>query len=1029
MEEHSPYIPSEASGWITPTIINREDILDKIHRAVTDSSGQTWVFFITGPGGIGKTRLVQEVLNRCRWNQEKEPGPWYNPDELYAAREPIDLYHAFLHSEEGLARTIREVVDPGPGYFEDYQMQGERYQRAKQDLALITDELLRLRAGLTETFLEDYSLAAQNYRLVLALDTAEVIVEETDPIQQEMILTPAWAGVQRWLVERFAPQIENTVLLIAGRPEASLLDEQLSQIPHIHYEKVELGPFQEEDTLRYFAVIIEEARQKGETEVADRLAAVPEETRRVIHLYTGGQPILLALMIDYLAMADQLLPAIQAPLAEARQQAADSDRLEQIQYDLEADLVRVFQETGRETDETLRLLAWTRRGMDAELLAAVTRPGQTATQADIEQAEAALEKVRQPPLSFIKIRPRDNRVFLHDELYELLNKHVLSRTTEERRNKINRAILAYYQARVERIRREIEVKRPTGQALAEIYDRLYSAQVDEVYYHLRYDPLAGFQTYYRYAEEAYLADISELDQQLRAELQHYMRQAEETDPIRRVAEQDLIVRLVKWEIQEARWDQVIHLGKELRLKRKDLFTDPLPNAELSVYEGRALTYQGRPEQAEEKFKQAFQLLQAFQPTVEFQQRQINVLVANLHTYLGYAYRSMGRMAEAISEYRRALPYWRDLLELRTEYSNTLNNLGWALAQNGEFFEASLYTRDGLRLRQALGSRYLIALSLNTLGRIEIEEDRPLEAAIHCKRAWDIFRDLEQARGIGLASIGRAIALRRQTAIPDLHDIADRIDLLNEAEQYAREAVRIFTKEHPEPMRLYEALIEQGCIYRDWARIDVPYDHARPDYRSSQYLAQQSEHTLRRAAREAAGKFIYLQMDAWVNLAWLHYYMDRPDQARQIIETEVLPLIPEYLVSEEGLPVLSNPIASLWMQLGKGHNLLGVISFEKFETALSQHKQSNDPTEKETAYQYLKRAIEEWSLALTYDRLFSADPGYSRRRDLDWIHARIVGLNREELAVVRQAAGETAEKYSLPHPTIFEEHLEATFGEV
>jgi hypothetical protein len=540
---YSPYIPSEASGWITPVLINREPLLERIHEAIVDRSGQTWVFFIAGPGGIGKTRLIQEVLQRCRKDATGKTGPWYLP-EVFAAREPVDLYHAYLHSEEGLARAIRAVIDPGPGYFEEYQIERDRLQRDKQDMSLLTRELYRRRRELVRIFLDDYDTAAREFRLVLALDTAEVIVDEPDPLRQTMVPTQTWVGVQHWLVEQFVPRIDNTVLLIAGRPEAVRLGDELSRVPNIRFERVELEPFREEDTLTYFEAIIEAAREADEAEVAARIEAVPEETRQVIHHYTGGRPILLALMIDYLAVADQLLPTVQVTLAEARRKTADKESLQRVREELEADLVRVFHETGRDTDETLRLLAWSPKGMDAELLASVSAMGEPVTQANIDRAEKALERVRWP-LSFVKIRPVDRRAFLHDEMYELLNRHVLSRATEERRAKIGQAILAYYRQRVAKLRRKIEQTDLSGEDLTDAYVDLYSAQVEEVYYHLRADPVTGFQTYYRYAEEAFWSDTPELDQELHTELRRYLRQAGADSPITRPAEQDLAIRLVK----------------------------------------------------------------------------------------------------------------------------------------------------------------------------------------------------------------------------------------------------------------------------------------------------------------------------------------------------------------------------------------------------------------------------------------------------------------------------------------------------
>lgn len=1025
--EYVPYIPSEVSAWATPVLINREPLLKQIQQAIADESGKTWLFFITGEGGIGKTRLVQEILRRCQKDAQETSDSWYSPG-LFAAPEPVDLYHPYLHSELGLVRAIRAVIDPGPGYFEEYRTERDLIQRAKRDSALLTREMNRRRQALLQIFLDNYNAAAEDYRLVLALDTAEVIVDEPDPLQRGATSAQIWVDVQRWLAERFVPQISNTVLLIAGRPEATQLGQKLQTIADIHFEHVQLEPFKEQDTLAYFQAVIDTARDVGQEEVADRIAAVPKETRQVIHHYTGGKPILLALMIDYLAVADRLLPAVQVSLAEALRQTADEASLQQVQDSLKADLVRVSQETGRDTDETLRAMAWAPRGMDAELLAYVSTLGGAINNDDIAQAQEALDQVCRP-LSFVKVRPYDRRAFLHDEMYSLLESHVLGQATEVRRTKITQAILKYYRQRIIKLRQKIEQPDLPDEELIDAYADLYSAQVEEVYYQLWADPVTGFQVYYRYAEEAFWNDTPELDQELHTELRRYLRQVGPSS-IRQFVETDRLIRQVKWAFQEGQWDEIIRLARQARENHPDLFTDPLSDAELSAFEGVALIYQGvHFDLAESTFQGVIKNMYLFEPTNVFETWRVNIVLGQAHTWLGYHHSLSGRYKEASDEYKQAIPYWRQLPEFRTEHSNTLNNLAWAASRTGDFTTALLYVRDGLRIRQLLGSRYLLALSYNTLGLIEIENDTPMPAEIHCRRAWEIFRDMERDRGIGLASIGLARALRRQAVIPDLHEPAGVVTLLKEAEQRGREAVRIFSKQHKEPVRLIEALLELGCVYRDWANVSVPYERPRADYTPRQ-LAEQSERNLRRAIQMAdTDELVHYRVDTLVNLAWLHYYNKQEDKARRVIEDEVLPVVPSYLITEKGVPQLNNPVTFVWTHLGKAYNLLAVMTFAEYNAAIEQHRQTGPSSQLDMAYQHLAQAAREWTLSLAYDQLFAVDTGYARRRDLDWLHNRVSRLNAQEMEVVYTTAKQTAETYALDKPTELQKYLYTMFGKV
>jgi hypothetical protein len=102
-------------------------------------------------------------------------------------------------------------------------------------------------------------------------------------------------------------------------------------------------------------------------------------------------------------------------------------------------------ETGREADQAVRALAWAPKGMDAELLARVLELRKNGRW-DTETAQAWLDAIRD--LSFVKVRPADGRVFLHDEMYALFRKHVLAGASEEERERVYGAILQYYEDKI-----------------------------------------------------------------------------------------------------------------------------------------------------------------------------------------------------------------------------------------------------------------------------------------------------------------------------------------------------------------------------------------------------------------------------------------------------------------------------------------------------------------------------------------------------------------------------------------------------
>ena len=88
----------------TPALVGRKRILEQIRSAI-EGRTDTVVLYIHGDGGIGKTRLLTEVLRLCH------DGTWKGTDKpLLAVEEPVDLYHTPTHVLEGLVRAMGAVL-------------------------------------------------------------------------------------------------------------------------------------------------------------------------------------------------------------------------------------------------------------------------------------------------------------------------------------------------------------------------------------------------------------------------------------------------------------------------------------------------------------------------------------------------------------------------------------------------------------------------------------------------------------------------------------------------------------------------------------------------------------------------------------------------------------------------------------------------------------------------------------------------------------------------------------------------------
>ena len=1012
--------PSEVSGLTTLKLINREEEIRQIGQAVFAPARPMTVFYFHARGGTGKTRLLQEILENEQllrsWQQEVEV-------ELLAGKEPVDLYHYHTHTVDGLVQNVVRVMDAGPGYFENYEDQLQRLENVRADPNESLQEVNYQRQRVVDTFLKDYTRLTRDFRVILALDTLESLVYE----REEQIISLGGletSDVWAWLTETFLPRARNTVLLIAGRPKSQALADEMESIHGIHFETVALKPFAEEDTLEYFEAVADAAsiapneEEEERKVVARRISAIPEEMRKVVHLYTGGRPILLALVVDYLAVTGQVMDAFQISLAEAREQTRTDEELRALRARMEMELVRVLQETGRDTDETLRALAWAPKGVDARLLAHILASEEPA-ESSIVQAKASLRKVR--TLSFVKVRPEDERVFLHDEMYDLLEQHVLRRFPA-RRKEVYEAIISYYREIINQGRRELaRLPASAGERRIEAERTLYAAQVETVYYRLRNNIVDGLKRYYLYADEAALAGAPELAQQLQNELIRFLRdhgEQPEVNRLRTLIEQELAIHSVKQLVEQGKPNDALERAQEVRHERPDLFESEEADTRLKVYEAWALTYQGNLDEALEQLSRATEVL-SVEREDDFEEWQRQITMAYAHHLLAYCYRSSGRFQKARDENLLALAYWRDLREVEVDHSNTLNNLGWVCAELGDFQWGERYVRDALEMREELGQPLLIARSLNTLGLIRTRQGFPEQAEVLCRRALEHFRNLEYALGVGLASTALAESLRRKAAVPGLYEPAQAADFLRLAETLARESTRIFREQLPQPERLVEGYLELGCIYRDWARIRPKYEHE--DDEPQDRMAEQGIRTLRKAANEAGQRYLYRRIDALVNLAWLYYYIEKPEDARQVLLEEVIPEIPEYIITD-GLPQVENPTRFLWVQLGKAHALLGQISFDEYETVSQKTKNGQEGGIPNPARKHLEQAVEFWALALEYDHLF-ADDFRDLRAGLDRFYAIVKQLNLEEIAVVEQKGAAKKEELGLDRPLHMLDYLE------
>lgn len=1011
------------SARATPELVGREDVLGLIRSAIEEKNSQTQVIYVTAWGGMGKTRLLEDVVKR--WGSENSGSKSRKEDKFLIVNSPVDLYHTHTHSEEGLIAEIVDMLDPQENLFIQYAKKRAELTRMKYQKGE-TQPIKGLRKEMIEAFKEELNELGGKYdKIVLVFDTAEVLTYETDRVQKALGLADQPIGVARWLTQDFISQLRNAVVLIAGRPESPQLLDELKKTG-AKVTKYDLPRFSEDETLEYFRVVTEVARIEN-PQSANRIESIPEQTRKAIHCLTDGRPFVLALLIDYLAIAKEI------PSLEQRSPESFREEL----WDL---IVETIQEGWRPLDQVVEALSWTPKGMGAELLAWVLHHREP-TDDEVKEAQESIHALRQSEkrLSFVRIRGVDNLVFLQDEMYDLMEKAHMNPESALRRNKINDDILNFYNWKIRQSRRKIMERDllivgeittgrltqtkmedivPEDEKMRRVRARLQAYQSEQVYYNLKADVFKGIELYLQYAEESFQSRDLNLLLQLRNEL---LRFAVKNIPIEGITWDDIDADMgplwVKVSLADEKYEEAESQMEHFRETCPELLQPgSYADLNLNIWETWILAYTGKNHDRSSKLlSEILEKVEGLPSKTSLDKWQISFLRVYAISMQGFLYRTQGEFKKAVEKYLQALPLWREL-KLEIEASNNLNNLAWAEAEIGDFHAALTHCNDGLQMRRKMGRRNLIGLSLNTLGLIETREGSPERARFHCEQALKIFRDTEDAGGIGLSCLALAESLRRTTNM-NLLTYEEVLDYLKKASQYVAEAVTIFTEQVKQPLRQVETYIEVGCVYREWVR------HLPADSLGRSEMIEKSRVAYEAAVKVAMdGGYEYRAIDALVNLAWLDYYVGDVQKTEEALRTKVRDYLGDkrLFTREHGVDKSHPPISWNWVQLGKANVLLGKIYFDQYE-------QANRKKQKSEAEGKLRQAAHNWTLSMAYNSLYGKDfRDFAKGRED--VYKCLNELNNEEMNWVVDSMNRTHQEYHIAEEQrAFEQLLKERFG--
>ncbi|MBI1296780.1 tetratricopeptide repeat protein [bacterium] len=932
----------------TPKLVGRHDEIAKVIETVEGAGHNSRLIHLYGGGGIGKTRLLGSLLNVFTSNQA-----YLVPSEL------IDLYHAETNAVEGLIAEIYRVLKDNAS-FPNYEQSIRDLQELLANRPEANQAIAKARDGAIDNFVEDLRIISQAKKIMIALDTAEKLDLQRNPLAQQLGVIEWRKDTISWLCD-IVSQVSQVVVLLAGRPSRTgLHDEFRAQIGEQYIPFLLPGLFEDEAQAYFDAVIAALANSKLEDDqrIAKRLNKISSQMRQVIFYALRDdtspptiRPIWLALAIDYLSInTGPVISEFLLSIEEAKLLSADI--CASVRDKLGSAFTRALAQA-RPTDVLVRNLGWLRKGATAELLAMIS---------GIEAEDFAKGWEHMRTLSFIKQRPRDQRLFLHDETYEIIERFMLHQVPDAERERIFNKLQEHYERAITEIGTKIdELIDPFAESASQIVNNpeefgdlnrsRHTLYIEDVYYSLRQNAFKGFQKYFNYAEEAVLYNDEELGVLLRAEMRSFVVESNiphQADGIDGLNYTDVVVdesvRWIKWMHTRSKNDEALALAHTLATTLHAQIVAPggiLGQAELNSWHGLIEAEIGN-------YNEAFRFLtEAVDRLVEYGKHNPKTprwagILARAYNNLGYTYDIVGRSHRSVQAYREALPLWR-ALHFEGDHANTLNNLGYAHAQIGEYDAAQICIRDGLRLRERQGLRPSVGYSLSTLAAVNIEAFASEIAIEQARRAIKIFQQTDSRRGEGMGYRTLAEAMRRVSGSPTSRQQALSIPLLEEAEEHALSAVNIFRHEVNEPVRLVWALLELGCVYREWyvwrtkssQKLSPKETREERDLLTAKAIFDLGNAAFAEAADLAEEHRLPAQgLDALISYARLHYFRDGAQQTTQSqqIRHKVETIFANHYTLNDMFynhEIGSIPRDAMLIRLGDWHTFLGKEALDNY----------------------------------------------------------------------------------------------------
>ena len=786
------------------TLIGRQSELATVVATLDDPAKRALAFLFEGQGGIGKTRLLSEIRELCL------------PRDGVLCTQVIDLYLTRYHQPprimDAIAAQLQQDSDRR-GFATTFHA---RFNAALESFyAKLGEGADDQRAQLEQAFLTFYGEVAAQRRVVLLIDT----LEKLHPVipDAEQFDFREVGRLEDWLANLVA-RLPNTVVLLAGRPRPRQR-ERFARAFGDRLTVLGVEPFTLEETSAYI-----------HTEFAD-LVALSAEQIAVLHTMSAGRPVVLAIALA--CTQHQIIDILALPAAFEQRYPDNAEQLS----DAFVRLVVADLHTQRlDLAQMLARAVYLRKGLRVPLLTHVV--ADEGLPVNLPALEAQLHELA----SFVFVKPiEDGELILHDEMYELL----LGKLGDQQAARWWRATVEYLDQQIAVTMTELQTPvyptAPTAHSnYARLQQKLQTLQVERMFYQMSLDLRRGYQSYRELSSNAIAARDDDFDTQLQEELARFF----DLDTAwGRLYHQRLLTSGLTWAQivydEGIRWvyrrinahvpgrerySEAIALAEQVRERHRTIYDQALlARCDLDAAQLQAEVYipakTARGAQIGQHYAQLVVELTAAisaMPPGDPDTAYAHFIQANACNYWGYYERVNERLQSATEKYKTAIRIYRNLgPEVDSLRAVTLNNLGYAVARQGESQRGLRYLAQSLELVERIGAVYRIASTLNTQAHLYADLSQ-MEQALRCvEAAKRLFKQFDSVRAFALNANAEGRILGRVAEL--ILDPAQRdAEYARAAEAYYR-AVTRFDQEG-ELARQIEVRGSLAKLLRDWGSV-------------------------------------------------------------------------------------------------------------------------------------------------------------------------------------------------------------------